>query len=83
MEASHSDMCRFNPENPRDRNNYKFVEANVGELYEAAMNKGEVVGISLATISTRPDIADNGTATEIDAEGNDDALLGRLQALRN
>ena len=34
LEATHSDMCRFNPKAQIDAKNYKLVEGNVLELCE-------------------------------------------------
>ena len=36
LEATHSDMCRFNPNTQVDAKNFKLVEGNVLELCEAS-----------------------------------------------
>ena len=36
LEATHSDMCRFNPNVQIDAKNYKLVEGNVLELCEVS-----------------------------------------------
>ena len=35
-------MCRFNPAEKTDKENYVFVEANITELCEAAVAQGEL-----------------------------------------
>jgi hypothetical protein len=42
LNASHSDICRFNPAEKKDKDNYVFVEANIAELCEAAAAQGEL-----------------------------------------
>lgn len=40
LEATHSDMCRFNPNAHIDAKNFKLVEGNVLELCEASKMLG-------------------------------------------
>jgi hypothetical protein len=59
-------MCRFNPAEKTDRDNYVFVQANVAELCEAAVAQGEL-----------PEPLSNSVPTDQSAE----ALRQRLNAI--
>lgn len=41
LQAKHSDMCKFNPNDAVDKKNYKFVEGNVLELCEKSLQLGK------------------------------------------
>ena len=41
LDASHSDMCRFNGINQGDIDNYKIVSSNLEDLYEGALKSCE------------------------------------------
>jgi hypothetical protein len=41
LDASHRDMCRFDPDAPQDKKNYFLVEGNVLELCIGAIVRGE------------------------------------------
>ena len=40
LEATHSDMCRFNPNAQTDAKNFKLVEGNVLELCDVSKTLG-------------------------------------------
>ncbi len=44
IDASHSDICRFDPSILKDMDNYEKVQGNFRELYEGALEKlGEIL----------------------------------------
>ena len=53
IEATHSDMCRFNPDVQIDVNNYKLVEGNVLELCEVSKLLGFGSARTYGLASTR------------------------------
>ena len=49
LEATHSDMCRFNPEAQIDAKNFKLVEGNVLELCELSQKADSARTYNLAS----------------------------------
>lgn len=53
LEATHSDMCRFNPKVQIDAKNFKLVEGNVLELCEVSKLPGFGSARTYGLASTR------------------------------
>jgi hypothetical protein len=51
LNADHSDMCKFDPNNKDDESNYEVVSEAVTELYEQALNQNNEV---LANLPNAP-----------------------------
>ena len=41
LNAGHSDMCRFDAKDQRDKDNLEIVFSNLEDLYDAALNNRE------------------------------------------
>lgn len=52
LEATHSDMCRFNPKDQIDAKNFKLVEGNVLELCELSERVDSARTYGLASTHT-------------------------------
>jgi hypothetical protein len=49
IDAGHSDMCRFDRNNSKDMDNFEFVQGNIQELYDIAMERnGEFLDLPLS-----------------------------------
>lgn len=45
LNASHSDMCRFDAKDQRDKDNLEFVLSNLEDLYDEALKSRESANI--------------------------------------
>jgi hypothetical protein len=49
IDATHSDMCKFDNQSVHDQDNFELVRGNLEDLYKEALAKSESVGIPSRT----------------------------------
>jgi hypothetical protein len=52
IDATHIDMCRFDGESQKDKDNYERVWNNLEELYEDALARGESINVEAPTAAS-------------------------------